>query len=196
MTPRLPLEDTSALGRPQRVLLVDDEPPVLSALVRALRPLRAPGLQVEACADPVRAVARLQDTAFDVIVSDYRMPGMSGLDFLARAADLQPQAVRMILSASTDAEVIVAAVNRVGLHRYLLKPWDDAAWRQEVRGALDLACERAQERVLADAMRGQRGEISPQELERRRLEAIEPGITRVAWGPRGEVLMPDLGLAP
>ena len=49
------------------------------------------------------------------------------------------------------------------------------------------------QRTLADQMRVQRGELGPEDAERRRLEAFEPGITHVDWGPNGEVLMPPLG---
>lgn len=181
-----------------RVMLVDDERPVLQALVRALRPLTRgdadPGVAVETFDDPRKALERLLEVHVDVIVSDYRMPQMDGLSFLFEAAAIQPHALRLVLSASSDFEVVREAVNGVGVYRYLAKPWEPAQWVIEIESALARAYALAEDRRLADAMRAQLGELSPAELELRRLEAQEPGITRVQWGPRGEVVIPDVML--
>lgn len=175
-----------------RVVLVDDEAPVLSALQRALRPLAREGIRVESYTRPHDALRRLGEVPVDVLVSDYRMPEMDGLALLSAAMTLQPHAIRMILSASSDFDVVMQAVNKVGLYRYLSKPWDDAHWRVEITTAVQRASREREERELAAAMRHQRGELSAIDLEAMRLEALEPGITQVQWGPQGEVLMrPD-----
>jgi len=70
-----------------------------------------------------------------VIVSDQRMPGMSGTEFLARASALFPDSVRIILSGYTDLQSLTDAVNQGGIYRFMAKPWDDGELRAAVRDA-------------------------------------------------------------
>lgn len=174
----------------QRVLLLDDEPHVIAALKRVLRAGFGTALRVEATVDPEEALALLRTMPFDLVISDFRMPLMSGTEFLQLVRSLQPEAVRIILSASTDGQTLMQAVNDAEVFRYLSKPWVEADLLVQVRQALDRAAQMRHERELADATRVQFGTISAADMERRRLEALEPGITHVEWGPNGEVLMP------
>lgn len=174
----------------QRILLIDDEDHVLSALKRVLRVGFGAGLLVETTVDPELALARLKQVPFDVVVSDYRMPLITGTEFLGLVRYIQPQAVRMILSATSDFETLMRAVNDVEIFRYIMKPWDEKDFVDQVRQALERAAHLRHESELADVGRQQFGNLSAAELEARRLEAIEPGITRVNWGPDGEVLEP------
>jgi two-component system probable response regulator PhcQ len=160
----------------KRLLIVDDETPVLHALRRLLRRhFRPQQLGVEVCADPLVAMRRLQDARFDVLISDYRMPRLDGVTLLAHARELDPRTVRMMLSAAADFGTVLAAVNRAGVFRFIPKPWSEPQLVADLRAAL----------VFDPCATPSAGE-----LERRRLEALEPGITQVEWGPNGEVLMP------
>ncbi len=193
MTMTTPTATPTATAK--RIMLVDDEPHVLSALKRILRARVDPQVTIEAFTDPAVALGRAGEAAFEVIMADYRMPQMTGIELLRGVRQVQPHAVRMILSASSDFETLQAAINEIEVHRFLAKPWVDADLVQHISGALALAETQRQERQLADAMRVQQGTLSEAERERRRLEELEPGITQVEWGPNGEVLMPDgLGL--
>jgi CheY-like chemotaxis protein len=160
----------------KRLLIVDDEPPVLHALRRLLlRHFMPQQLGVEICADPLRALQRLQEARFDVLISDYRMPRLDGVTLLVRARELDPRTVRMMLSAAAEFNAVLDAVNLAGVFRFIPKPWSEAQLLADLRAAL----------VFDPG-----ANPSAVELERRRLEALEPGITRVDWGPNGEVLMP------
>jgi DNA-binding NtrC family response regulator len=160
----------------KRVLIVDDETPVLHALRRLLqRHFKPQQLGVEVCADPLHALQRLHEAHFDVLISDYRMPRLDGVTLLAHARALDPRTVRMMLSAAADVGTVLAAVNRAGVFRYIPKPWNEPQLLADLRAAL-----------VFDPC----AVPSADELERRRLEALEPGITQVEWGPNGEVLMP------
>jgi two-component system probable response regulator PhcQ len=159
----------------KRLLIVDDEPRVLHALRRELlRHFPPHELAVEICDDPLRALKRLCEVHFHAVISDCRMPDMDGLALLAHARELQPRATRMMISAAADVDTVLAAVNRAEVFRFITKPWTEQELVADVRAALKHeSC----------------AEPASDELERRRLEALEPGITHVEWGPHGEVLM-------
>ena len=161
----------------KRLLIVDDEMRVLQALRRLLQRHFTPEqLSVALCSDPLLALQRLQHERIDVLISDYRMPGLDGVSLLTRARELHPRTVRLMLSAAADFGTLLAAVNRAGVFRFIPKPWSEAQLLADLEAALAFD---------PFAM------PSAYELERRRLETLEPGITQVAWGPNGEVLMPD-----
>jgi len=174
------------------ILLVDDEPHVLAALQRVLRlPLRDLA-RVELFSDTRLALARVREHAFDVVVSDFRMPQQDGVAFLREVREVQPRAVPMIVSGSADVATLVRAVNDAQVFRYILKPWSDDELVGSVKAALAHAQASKEEALLADAMRVREGRLPALEAERRRLESEEPGLTHVDWGPNGEVLMPPL----
>jgi len=120
-----------------RVLLVDDEPNILSALRRCLamidvRQLDGEALQFEIFTSPEAAIQRSDEQDFDLVISDYRMPSMNGVEFLARLMEIQPAAPRVIISGYADRNAIIAAINEVHLTRFIEKPWND----QELRHAV------------------------------------------------------------
>ena len=174
-----------------RIMLVDDEENILNALRR----LFAAGdrkIQVETFVSPHAALARAKEgVAFDAVISDYRMPEMDGVVFLREFIKEQPHAVRLILSGYADLDALVGAINEAQIYRFISKPWHDIELRAAVAQALahhDLLLENQR---LADEVRAQRGIISRQEMEFRRLEAESPGITQVKWGPNGEVMLDE-----
>ena len=167
----------------KRLMLVDDEPNVLHALQRMLRQcVFAQPLRIETFTDPLLALARAQEVEFDVAVSDYQMPGMNGVTFLQHLRLLQPHAVRLVLSASTEFDTVMRAVNDAEVFRYIPKPWQ----LSDLQETLVLALAR---RVENDQTQLQLGQMTQRELEERQLEADEPGITKVNWGPDGSVML-------
>ncbi len=120
------VEEVGALfGEEERrtVLLLDDEDNVLNALARTLRPH---GWRVLATSDPDEAFALMARHAVQVVVSDQRMPAMSGTEFLGRVKDLYPDSIRIVLSGHSDLDSVIGAVNRGAVWKYLGKPWEDA----------------------------------------------------------------------
>ena len=85
------------------------------------------------------AVDLIRSRSFDVIVSDLRMPGMNGLDFLATARRERPEARRLLVSGQADFGDALEAINRVGIDRLLTKPWEMDDVRSAVRGAAEHA---------------------------------------------------------
>jgi len=133
-----PLHDlspaSSAVHR-QTVLCVDDEPNILSALRRVLR---SSGCQVLTANSGAQALEMLQRVPVDLVVSDMRMPGMDGVQFLEQVHARWPEAVRILLSGHGEMSATVAAINRGRIFRYLNKPWDDAELMATVRQGLEL----------------------------------------------------------
>ena len=120
----------------QTLLLVDDEVNILNALKRVLR---REGYQVLTAENTDLAFELLAKFPVQVIISDQRMPGMSGTAFLERAKRLYPDTVRIILSGYTDLASITDAINRGAIYHFLTKPWEDDKLRAEVREAFRVA---------------------------------------------------------
>jgi DNA-binding NtrC family response regulator len=109
-------------SRPNRILVVDDEPQVVRAMERMLR---RDGLEVETAPCAERALALLEARLPDVIISDYRMPGMNGDELLRLVAERHPAVGRILVSGYT---VQVAACGGASIaHEIFAKPWDEPA---------------------------------------------------------------------
>jgi thioredoxin reductase (NADPH) len=108
---------------------VDDDAPVLRAVERDLRARYGNDYRVVAAnsgAEALEAVRQLtvRGGAIGLFVVDQRMPGMTGIEFLAQALELQPDAKRVLLTAYADTDVAIKAINQIRLDQYILKPWD------------------------------------------------------------------------
>nr|WP_232505786.1 HD domain-containing phosphohydrolase [Burkholderia thailandensis] len=116
------------------ILIVDDEPSILSALKRLLRTAR---YQVVTAESGAAALDVLAAGEADLIISDMRMPGMTGAEFLARAQALHPDTMRILLTGYSEIDAVVSAINEGGVYRYLNKPWDDHDLLLTVKQALE-----------------------------------------------------------
>lgn len=112
------------------VLLVDDEPNILSALRRVFRKEGYEIATAQSAADGLRC---LEQQAIGVVISDHRMPEMTGVQFLKEVRRRWPQTVRAILSGYAEPESIVSAVNEAGIAKFLTKPWGDDDLRGTVK---------------------------------------------------------------
>ncbi|MFI5401580.1 MAG: PP2C family protein-serine/threonine phosphatase [Planctomycetota bacterium] len=131
------------------VLLVDDEPRILSALRRVLDPLE---ISIEATDDPRRAVEILEASPPRVLVTDYHMPWMDGVAVLREARRLAPDTVRILLTAGAASQQIVEAINVGRIFRFVAKPWDDDAFAALVLEAVE-AHDLGRRRVSAEEER-------------------------------------------
>ena len=177
------------------LLIVDDEPNVLNALRRmcvnpdAEPPI--PVLKVLTFTSAAEALQYVTEHAVDLVISDYRMPEMDGAAFLTRVRELQPFTARIILSAYTDVEGILRAVNDAGIFQFIGKPWSDYDLRNAIAHALSHRATLVENHQLASDVRRQRGVISAQRAEIDRLELESPGITHVRWAEDGGVLLEE-----
>lgn len=133
---------TSALSPSERsVLIVDDEPYVLSALKRSL--LNQGFMLITASSVP-EALDILKRQKFQVVVSDYNMPFMMGPEFLEKVRLLQPDAVRVVLTGASDLKTIQCFIRTGQAMRYLLKPWDIDEVNATLRECFEIFAEASQ----------------------------------------------------
>ncbi|MCK9388879.1 MAG: EAL domain-containing protein [Sulfuritalea sp.] len=129
-----------------RLLLVDDEPQILSALKRLLR---REGYSILAATSAQEGLELLANHEVAVVMSDQRMPHMTGSEFLAKVRVMYPDTIRIILSGYTDLKAITDVVNRGEIYKFLEKPWEDAALLKILREAFRLYETRQANRVVA-----------------------------------------------
>ncbi len=138
-----------------RVLLVDDEPNILSMLRRELTtpPLGHNHYEIDAYTSAEEALECARSQPFDLVISDFLMPGMDGLEFLREFSKIHPDAVRILISGRADNETIRAAINETHIYRCIAKPWHDYYLKGSVSQALAWRDEVLENRRLADEMR-------------------------------------------
>lgn len=114
------------------LLLVDDEENILSALTRLLR---REGYQIFRATSGMAGLELLSQHDIGVIVSDQRMPELTGVEFLSKVKELYPGTVRIVLSGYTDLNSVTDAINQGAVYKFLTKPWDDDLLRKNISEA-------------------------------------------------------------
>lgn len=112
------------------ILCVDDERSVLQSLKRLLR--KEP-YRVYLAEGGEAGLDLLREHPVQVVISDQRMPGMTGTQFLQKVKELYPDTIRVILSGYAEAEAIVASINQGEIYRFLGKPWKDESLKTTIR---------------------------------------------------------------
>lgn len=169
-----------------KIQLVDDEPNILSSLRRLLKPQ---GWEVHTYDNVESALDGLLEHNYAVIVSDYQMPTADGVTYLQFAKQRQPDAMRLVLSAHGDRTSMIKAINQAEVYRYLSKPWNDYEVVAAIKSAIDLYQLKVENRQLQNEVDTQKAMLRAREQELLRLEAENPGITRVLRDADGSVLI-------
>jgi response regulator RpfG family c-di-GMP phosphodiesterase len=157
---------------PSRVLLVDDEPGILAAAHHLLQP---EGYELYEAVHPHQGLELLRQASMAVILSDQRLPELSGLEFLAQAKQLQPNASRVLMTAYSDADTLVAAINTGEIFRFLAKPWRREELLATVRNAAqryELLCRNLALQANTAAANVKLGELNA-ELQKRVAEGLK-----------------------
>lgn len=128
-----PTDQPASIVTPYRILLVDDEPNVLAALKRIFR---QENYEVVTCNEPKQALDLLAAKSFQVIISDYMMPGMNGGELLKQARALYPGMIRIMLTGHADVNAVISAMKAGAVYKFILKPWNDDDLRVTVALAL------------------------------------------------------------
>ncbi len=134
--------------RRQRILLVDDEEDIRESL-RDILEASIPDVEVEAAADGEAGLALMDAQTFDLIVSDYKMPGLNGIDFLLEASRRAPAVPKVLMTAFPDLEIALQAINEAKITNFFTKPLEPAKIIATLKELLE---HRAQETRRARAM--------------------------------------------
>jgi eukaryotic-like serine/threonine-protein kinase len=127
---------------------VDDDLHILSALQALLHDT----YDVFTTTDPQQALELLARQAMHVIISDQRMPVMTGVNFLSRSRKLSPHSVRILLTGYSDLAAIVGSINEAQIYRFISKPWDDDALLRLLKEASSIGIERSQSMPRTQAL--------------------------------------------
>lgn len=125
----------SALREKPVIAIVDDEEMVLTSLRSFL--LLETDYEVETFSSPQSAVSALREKPVDLVISDYLMPGMNGIEFLLEVKKLHPYATRILLTGYADKENAIKAINEVGLYQYVEKPWSNDDLKITIQNGLE-----------------------------------------------------------
>lgn len=117
------------------VVIVDDEEMVITS-IRAFLRLETE-YEIQGFTEPETAAKFLEATPVDVVVTDYLMPKMNGIQLLAKAKQVQPEAARVLLTGHADKQSAIQAINEIGLYQYLEKPWDNAQLLLVIQSAIE-----------------------------------------------------------
>ncbi|KPK74638.1 MAG: response regulator receiver protein [Phycisphaerae bacterium SM23_30] len=166
----------------QTILLIDDEPNVIAALKHALRRERYHILSAPSADE---ALEILDQESVDVVVSDEKMPGMSGSELLAVIRQKYPDTIRIILTGRASVEAAVRAINEGEVYRFLLKPCNGFDLAITIRRALQYKKLLSKSRQLVHNSRRQNALL--QELEKR-----HPGITKIDRNGDGAIIVDEL----
>lgn len=158
--------ETSVAQEQPHLLCVDDEQNILKSLRRLLM---QEAVQIHTASSGQEALDLMQQQQFDVIISDMRMPGMDGAEFLRQAFAMQPKTYRILMTGYADIQSTVAAVNEGRINRYIAKPWNNQELITSIQDGIQLCQlqrdnDRLQQRVLAQ---NQQLKVLNQDLERR-----------------------------
>jgi len=118
---------------PYKILIVDDEPANLRALERLFRQ----EYEVLTANSGTEALELLTQHDVALLITDQRMPGMTGIELLKKTMSLRPRMVRIILTGYTDVEALVEAINCGEVYRYITKPWSNEDLRVTIKRALE-----------------------------------------------------------
>lgn len=116
-----------------KILIVDDEPDNLALLYRTLRN----DYEIKKSTSPLEALEMLKKEHFQCILSDHKMPEMDGVEFLKRSYDIAPDTMRLMITAYTDASILIDAINYAKIYRYVKKPYSPDELMLTVKGALE-----------------------------------------------------------
>lgn len=123
------------MSEPLRVLCVDDERHILHTLARFCK---NEGLQMLSASSAADALVLMEREAVDVVISDYQMPGMNGLEFLHRVHAVWPRVAGIIISGFVELPAVSRALQQGDIVGFMLKPWK----REDLKNLLSLAAER------------------------------------------------------
>jgi two-component system, probable response regulator PhcQ len=164
------------------VLIVDDEEMMLKSIYRALRD---EDYQILTAQSGEKGLTILKDHDVHLVISDHKMPGMNGIDFLKYVKRDYPHTLTIMMTGNAEIEIAMNAINEAGVYKFILKPWDDNNLKVTIRRALE-TLELIWER---DSLLE---EVKTRDAILQSLEKQHPGISTVERDENGYIILdPD-----
>ena len=138
------------------LLIVDDEPNVIKSVKRLLFETDYKILSAES---GEKGLTMFEGNEIDLVISDYRMPGMNGVEFLRRVRELYPDTIRLILSGYADVAAVVEAINDGQVYKFISKPWNDQELLTTIMRALDQHRLKNENKRLTEELRDRNAEL-------------------------------------
>jgi DNA-binding NtrC family response regulator len=164
------------------ILLVDDEPNVVSSLKRAL--MDEP-YKIHTASSGVEGLSILKENRIKLVISDEKMPGMSGSEFLSVVKQLFPDTIRIILTGHASIQAAMNAVNNGEIYRFFAKPWNEIELKLSIRSAIEKYDLEAENTKLLKTVKRQASELHL-------LEKSYPGITSMQKDAEGNLVLPEI----
>lgn len=165
------------------ILIVDDNPDVISSLRRIL--IDEP-YDVYTANSGIEGISILKThPKIKVVISDEKMPGMLGAEFLSKVKTMYPEIIRIILTGYADMEAVIKAVNNGEIYRFFTKPWNEYDLKFAINAALHKYNMEEKNRMLLKTVKQQATEL-------KRLEEQFPGITKLKMDKTGNLILPEL----
>ena len=168
------------------ILIVDDEEMILKSVCRALR---NENYRILTAINGKKGLEVLKDYDVHLVISDQRMPGMNGIDFLKQIKKDYPQILTIMLTGNAEIEIAMNAINEAGVYKFILKPWNDDNLKVTIRRALE-TLELIWER---DSLLEK---VKTRDAILQSLEKQYPGISKVERNESGYIILdpdsPDL----
>ncbi len=131
-----------------KILYVDDEENNLNSFKAAFRR----EYDVTVALSATEAKELLKTNSFEIIITDQRMPGITGVDFLASIIDEYPEAIRMLLTGYADIQAVIDAINKGQIFQYITKPWDEQQMRVVINNAYEIFSLRKENKKLLQSL--------------------------------------------
>lgn len=116
------------------ILFVDDEQNILNSLTRVFR---REGYDILTAGSGEEGLEKIKANKVAVVVSDHRMPGMEGVEFLSKVKEISPSTIRFMLTGYADIKSVIGAINNGEVYRYITKPWNDDDLKLTIRGGFE-----------------------------------------------------------
>ncbi len=129
-------QDSNGIHKPHSILVVDDDEDMLELIKITLERIEEFDVEVVTTSDPKSALKLLESRDFDMILSDHRMPGMSGIELLSKVREKFPDIIRAMVTAYSELELARDAINRAKVDLYIEKPWTRDKIKEDIKEVL------------------------------------------------------------
>lgn len=142
------MSDTPNQTEKIKILYIDDEVNNLNAFKASFRR----NFDITTCESPVKAKEILKTDTFEIIITDQRMPEMTGTEFLASILNEYPEPMRILLTGYSDIEAVIDAINKGEVYRYVTKPWHEEELKGIIKSAYEVLSLRQENKVLTKSL--------------------------------------------